>query len=179
MTLPYVIPPQTVEIQNNPTGVSPSSTGIDCVLAVYTLPAGTFDQANRLVEILAQGSFPVNSDNLDIQIVFDPSSAVVGSAVVGGTVIAGQGGITDGAGQWLIEACVVKTGAPGSDTQLSFVSQPIFFMGEFSVTGNSFGIAGVQTLTSVESGSILIAITGKAASIATNVVWNFLKVEVR
>jgi hypothetical protein len=179
MPLPYVTTPPTVDVQNNATGVSPSATGINCVLAVYTLPAGTLDQENRLVEISAQGSFPVNTDNLDLQIVFDPSSAVVGSAVVGGTVIAGQGGITDGAGQWLIKASVVKTGNPGSNTQLSFTDQPICFMGEFSVVGNSFGIAGVQSLTSTESSSILIAVTGKATNIATNIIWNFLKVEVR
>ena len=36
-------------------GVNPGATGADNVLAVFSLPAGSLDQAGRVVEICATG----------------------------------------------------------------------------------------------------------------------------
>src|ERR1700732_4483150 len=59
--------------------VNPGATGADNVLAVYSLPANTFDIAGRSISIRAMGSIATGTNNKTVKIIFNPATAVVGS----------------------------------------------------------------------------------------------------
>ena len=103
----------------NGAGINPGATGADNVLAVYSLPANSFDAiGNRGLSIQAWGSFANNTNAKRSKIIFNPTAAVVGQAVSGGTVIADTGSYsTTGAVGWNIGAQVFKYGAANSNTQ--------------------------------------------------------------
>ena len=148
---------------------NPAGTGGDYVLGVFTLSANSFDVTGRGVNILSQGSVASNTNVKTVKIYAGCTTAVVGSLVTGGTVIASTGAYsTTGAAGWAIEANVFKYGANGSNTQLAIhVSAQIG-----SVVGT---LSAPSLLTSTESGPILFAITGNAATTATDIVYNFLE----
>jgi len=72
-------------------GVSPGATAADNVLAVYSIPASSFDVAGRGINILAMGAFAATGNNKTVKIIFNATTAVVGSTVTGGTTIATTG----------------------------------------------------------------------------------------
>jgi len=151
-------------------GVNPAATGADNVLAVYSLPAGSFDQAGRVIEISASGGYAANGNTKTVKIIVGAASAVVGSTIgSGGTTIASSGAVaTNGAG-WSLEASVVKYGAAGSNTQ----------QGIHSAAQNGSAVAALITpasLTLNEALPILIAVTGDAATTATDIALNFFAV---
>jgi hypothetical protein len=149
-------------------GVSPGATGADNVLAVFTLPANAFDVASRGINISAAGSFANNAHTKDCKIIFNPSTAVVGSTVgSGGTTIADTGSFSTAANVgWSLEANVYKYGAAGSNTQLGIHAA--------AQIGATVGTLLIPTLiTATESGAILIAITGNAGTTATDILLNF------
>jgi hypothetical protein len=151
-------------------GVNPGATGADNVLAVYSLPAGSLDQAGREIAISASGGYAANGNTKTVKIIVGPASAVVGSTVgAGGTTIASTGAVaTNGAG-WSLEASIVKYGAAGSNTQ----------QGIHSAAQSGSAVAALITpasLTLNEAEPILIAITGNAATTATDIVLNLLQV---
>lgn len=153
-------------------GIQPGATGADNVLAFFSLPANSFDIAGRGVTITAQGTFVSNANTKDMKIVFNPSTAVVGSTVgAGGTTIADTGSQTTGtAGTgWSIQANVFKYGAAASNTQLGLHQQAQVG----SVVG---GIVPPSLLTATESGAILIAVTGNAGTAATDIKLNFFEI---
>src|SRR5260370_813899 len=45
-----------INIQISAAGISPGATGVDSVLAVFSIPAACFDMANRGINIMACGS---------------------------------------------------------------------------------------------------------------------------
>ena len=154
-----------------PAGVQPASLNADVVLAVYQLPAGAFDQAGRGLNVMACGSTASNTNSKRVKIVFGPTSAVVGSAIVGGTVIADSGVINTvvAAGGWSLTANVFKSGSAGSNTQLA--------IHEAAQAGNTVGaLLAPAPLTVAESGPILVAVTGNAATVVTDITFNFLDV---
>ena len=152
-------------------GVNPGATGADNVLAVYTLPANAFDQAGRLIEIQASGSFANNTHSKECKIIFNPATAVVGSTVgSGGTTIADTGAYTTtGACGWLLQATVAKYGAAGSNTQIAQETATI-------IAATHGGIGVPIAATAVESAPILIAVTGNAGTTATDIALNLFSV---
>lgn len=141
-------------------GVHPGSTGNDNVCSVFTITAASLDQAGRGVLTRAKGSFASNGDTKELKIVVNPSAAVVGSAVTGGTTIADSGAVTTSGGGWEIEAEFWKYGANGSNTQMG--------------SGKYTGAAAVQPnapqlITATESGDILVAICGNCTTTATDI----------
>ena len=152
------------------TAVSPGATGSDYVLAVYSLPASSLDVAGRGVLITAQGSFGATGNNKTIKLIWGATTAVVGSAVTGGTTIATTGVVATNGGGWAIAANVFKYGVTGSNTQLGLHQQ--------SQTGGTVSALQAPTaLTAVESGAILIAVTGNAATATSDILHNFLLVQ--
>jgi hypothetical protein len=150
---------------------NPGATGADNVLAVYSIPAGSFDVAGRILQITAQGSFANNTNTKTTKLIFNPSTAVVGSTVgTGGTTIATSGAYsTTGACGWLLQATVGKYGAAGSNTQIGQETATII--------NTTHGGMGVPTaLTATESGAILIAVTGNAATTATDIALTMFEV---
>lgn len=158
-----------VSFPNNGAGISPASTGNDNVLAVFQIPKGAFDIANRGIALLAAGNAP-NTNVRTMKIIVNPTTAVVGQAVVGGTTIAtanntaAQAGASGG---WEIAANLFKYGAPGSNTQMA--------IHESGQVGSVIAALTAPSLTTFnESGAITIAITGNAG-VVTDIVLNFLQ----
>lgn len=153
---------------------NPGATGADNVLAVYSLPANTFDVANRSIRILASGSVANNTNTKTVKIIFNPATAVVGSTVgTGGTTLATTGAYsTTGAAAWLLEGEVYKTGAAGSNTQtaISLTNQ---------IAATTVALAVPAAATAKENGVILIAVTGNAATTATDIGLNLFEVSAR
>jgi hypothetical protein len=159
-----------LNVQISSAGVSPGATAADNVLAVYSIPASSFSAANKGINISAQGSFAATSNNKTLKIIFNPSTAVVGSTVgTGGTTIATTGVVTTSGAGWNIAASVFKYGAAGSNTQLG-VHQAA------QVGAAVSALTAPQLCTATESGAILIAITGNAATATTDILLNFLQI---
>src|SRR5712671_6625213 len=57
-------------------GINPASTGADIVLAVYKLPAGALDVANRILEIAANGSTAANTNTKTIKMIAGATNPV-------------------------------------------------------------------------------------------------------
>ena len=151
-------------------GVSPGATGADNVLAVYSLPPSSFDQANRGIQITAAGSFAATGNNKRIKIIFNPASAVVGSTVgAGGTTIADTNTVATNGGGWELTANVFKYGANASNTQIGIHSQA-------QIGGAVAALLAPSLITATESGAILIAITGNATTATSDIVFNWLEV---
>ena len=149
---------------------NPGGTAADYVIGVYSLPANSFDISGRGVNICSSGSVANNTNSKRIKLYYGCTTAVLGSAVTGGTVIADTGAYTTtGAAGWAIEANVFKYGAAASNTQIALhVSAQI---------GAVVGSLVVPTAaTSTESGTILIAVTGNAATAATDIIYNWFEI---
>src|ERR1700761_6699254 len=131
----------------------------DDVLAVYTLPAATFDQAGRGGCITASFKTGATTNNKRAKILWGCTSAVAGGAVVGGTVIADTGAWVNGttpnsAAGWQLQANVFKYGINGSNTQIAQGTV---------ITGTLHGgIAAPVALTAPENATIIIAVTGSS-----------------
>lgn len=149
-------------------GLNPSATAADNVLAVYALPASSFDVTGRGINVLAQGSFASSGNVKTVKVIYNATTAVVGSTVTGGTTIA-SGTTSAAIGGWALEANVFKYGASGSNTQIAL--HMAFQSG--SVVG---ALASPSLLTATESGIILIAVTGNAATTATDIALNLFTI---
>lgn len=151
-------------------GINPASTGADVVVAVYSLPANFFDGiGNRGLCLTAQGSIVNNANNKRVKIIFNATTAVLGSAVTGGTTIADTGTVTTLGGGFNLSANVFKTGAAGSNTQLCLHQGA-------QVAGTVSSLLAPSTAAAVENAPILIAVTANAGTTATDIVFNFLEV---
>lgn len=151
-----LLPSGNVNVQVVAAGQGNAADTNDDVLFVFTLPANAFDAANRQLNILACGKLANNANSKRAKIFFGCTSAAVGSAVVGGTVIADSGASTTPNVGWQLSAQVTKYGAGGSNTQIS-QSQPI--------VGTAHGGVSVPVLlTATENAPIIIAVTGSSGS---------------
>jgi len=151
-------------------GVQPGATGADNVIAVYSLPANSFDVNGRGLTITAMGSFGATGNNKRIKLFFNPATAVVGSTVgAGGTLLADTGTVTTNGGGWMVSGNVFKYGATGSNTQLATSN------GAISGAVHN-GVSAPAAATAVESGAILIAVTGNATTAASDILFQWLEV---
>ncbi len=153
-------------------GVSPGGLAADNVVAVYALPAGSFDVLGRGISITAQGSIVSSANAKRTKIIFNPTTAVVGSTVgASGVTVADSGVIpTSQAGGWVLMANVFKYGAAGSNTQIG-LHQLAQVPGAAQVPP-----VAPSLIAAVESGPILIAVVANVAVTATDIVFNFLEV---
>jgi hypothetical protein len=154
-----------INVQSN-AGTFVGGSGADVVMASAILPAGTFDVAGRGVEITAMGSFLANGNTKTVKLIFNPSTAVVAGTVGGGGVtIATTGAITTGGSGWCLTAMVFKYGILGSNTQLALHQQ--------AQIGSSVSpLLTPQATTAIEANPILIALTGNAVTLITDITWN-------
>lgn len=166
----------TLALTMSATGVSPGTTANDNVLAVMTIPANAFDgqsfpvATNREASILATGSFGATGNNKTIKIIVNPTTATVGSAVVGGTTIGTTGVVTTNGGGWQMQASIIKYGAANSNTQLG-----IHYGAQVGAAVSA--LTAPQALTLTENAPITVAITGNAATATTDIVFNFANIE--
>lgn len=145
------------------TPITPTATGADNVLAVFSLPANLFDEEGRGILIRAMGRLATNINTKQIKLIFNPSTAVVGSTVgTGGTTIADTGGVAGSNVGWVAEGVVYKTGALGSNTQ--------YGQGGLVQHGATLIAGGIPSApAAIESGPILVAVTGNATTTATDI----------
>jgi hypothetical protein len=160
------------------TGISPGATGADNVIGAYALPANVLNfiggggvPGGPTLIIRAYGRFAANGNNKTVKIIFNPATATLGSTVgSGGTTLASSGVVAINALGFVIEAWVSKVGVPNSDTQ---------------VGGQRTNIVGATIVSppipvypvADESGEIFIAVTGNAATTATDIVLDHFSVE--
>lgn len=153
-----VFPSGNINIQVSAAGFGNAADTTDDVLFVYTLPANAFDQPGRQLNILANGKLATNANSKRAKIYYGCTSAVVGSAVSGGTVIADTGASTGSNLGWQLSVQVTKYGAGGSNTQLA--------EGQSIVGPTHGGVTGPELLTATENAPIIIAVTGSSAASA-------------
>lgn len=142
---------------------NPASITNDNVLAAYTVPANSLSAAGKGLEITVAGNFPLTDTQAKrVKLIWNPTSAVVGSAVATNTTsfLLGDTGSTTNAGVpagWIIQSQVYKYGVAGSNTQIGQETGVI--------VGAIHGGCGLASaLTTNESLPILIAVTGNATS---------------
>ena len=150
-------------------GINPASTGGDIVLAVFSIPANSFDQAGRALAILAAGAFAATANTKRCKIIIGAAAPVVGQAVSGGTTIADTGAVTTNGAGWQLQATVAKYGAAGSNTQTGIHNQ--------AQMGSAVGaLLSPSALTLNEGQAIAVVITGNATTAATDIALNLLEV---
>lgn len=169
------IPPVGNLVANSYAGTSlqPASTGADVVLAVFPLPAGSLSghsaNAQRIL-VTAQGVLGATANAKDVKLFFNPSTAVVGSAITGGTLISDSGSSTQSGVGWQLSGSVVKTGIAGSNTQV--VQRTAAVVGAVSA-----GVGVPAATTANEAAPIFVAVTGNAGTATTDISLNFFSVE--
>lgn len=157
-------------VQTSAAGVQPGATGVDSVLAVYSLPANAFDHAGAVLQVTAAGSFGATANTKRVKIIFNPATAVVGSTVgAGGVAIADTGAVVTNGGGWQLQGTVIKYGVANSNTQLGVHNQA-------QVGAAVSALLAPSLLTATENGAILVAVTGNATTVVTDIVFNFLEV---
>lgn len=151
-------------------GVAPATTGADVVVAVYSVPANFFGMAGSGLQANASGSFAVNGDTKTAKLWFNPSAAVVGSAVTGGTLVGSTGAVATSGGSWEVQGNVFKRGVAGSNTQT--------VIGEGGTAGAvATGQSPNVDTTAVENAPILIAVTINCATTASDCTLNWFEVD--
>ena len=153
------------------TSVEPGGTAADYVLATYSLPANSLDASGRTLAITAAGSFGAGTGNKRVKIIWNPTTATVGSTIVlgsGGT-IADTGTVATASLGWQLMATVVKTGANNSNTQMAIHNQA-------QIGSVTAGLLVPTFPTATENAPINLAVTGNATSLTTDIVFNFLEV---
>lgn len=159
-----------ISVQTSAAGNGNAADTTDDVLFAFTLPAKALDVAGRQLVIEAIGATAANGNNKQIKVWWGCTTAVVGSAVTGGTVIATSGTVTTNNGGWKAQATVTKYGAAGSNTQ---IAQGSTFAGAATE-----GVNVPVALTAPENAAIIIAVTGASGTTgaASDVVGNQLRV---
>lgn len=141
---------------------NPATITNDNVLAIYTLPANSFDVAGAGIEITAAGNLGNDSQAKRCKIIWNPATAVVGTAVTttAASFLLGDTGSTTNAGTaagWQINSQVFKYGANGSNTQ---IGQELG-----TIIGSIHGGMGIASaLTTNEAAAALMCVTGNATS---------------
>jgi hypothetical protein len=158
-------------------GISPGATAADNVIGTYSLPAnvlnvpGVGGADGPMLRIRALGHFAANANNKTVKIIFNPATAVLGSTVgSGGTTLASSGVVAINGLGFVMEAWVMKVGLRDANTQ---------------VGGQITNIVGATIVSppvpvypaAVENAAILIAVTGNAATTATDIVLDAFTVE--
>lgn len=136
----------------NPAGITN-----DYVLAVYSLPASSFNASGKGIEITASGNLGNDSQVKRVKIIVNATSAVTGGIIVGGTTLGDTGSVTAANVGWVLQSQVYKYGALGSNTQI----------GQFldgSVGTLNLGVGLASAITANEVASILVAVTGNATT---------------
>ncbi len=158
------------------TAQSPTTTGADYVLAVYSIPANTFDglgNSQRNLTVTASGQFGASANNKRVKLYFNPSAAVIGSTPSGGTLVADTATCTASGLGWLLAMTIGKLGAPNANTQVAqAIAQTVNVAG--GTLASSVGLPVFPTAT--ENGAILVAVTGNAGTTATDVNLNLFTV---
>lgn len=142
-------------------GLPPAALGADTVVDVYSLPANSFDGTGFRGLCISAGGNVTGSDNSTAKIIFNPSAAVIGSTVTGGTTVATTGVMSQASKGWFLSAQIFKYGAANSNTQMYQMTGAI-------VAGTHSGVGVAGTIAAVENAAILIAVTLNVTTTASD-----------
>jgi hypothetical protein len=158
-----------LNVQVSSAGINPGGTAADNVLASFLLPANCLDLVGRGLYVTASGSFAATGNNKTIKLLWNPATATVGSTVgAGSSLICSTGVTAQNGGGWLVSGQVFKYGA---------ASHQILMNTGTAVGTTHQGTAAPVLATADETTAIWIAVTGNAATAATDIVFNFLMID--
>jgi hypothetical protein len=146
-------------------GVVPHTTAVDSVLAVLTLSArelGVDRQQERELILRAVGRFAANANAKRVKIIVNPSAAVVGQTVSGGTTILDTGSSNGNAVAFTLQARIIRYGAAGANTQLA-VNDEI----QLGATVVAPALPALLTLN--EAAAMTFALVGNSATTAGDI----------
>lgn len=158
------------------TGISPSATGADKIVAAFTLPANFFDIAGRGLQVSVWGTAAANGNNKEFKVVLGATNSgitngtnVAGQTdgtvtVTGGTTILDTGALTTNNGGLILVGQIFKYGAAGSNTQASMTTGIIG-------GGTHAGCGTWTNQTFTEANALLLAVTARATTTATDIVF--------
>lgn len=152
-----------IAVDNPSAARSPSATALDKILSLMSIPANSFDIANREVQITAAGNAP-NANSKTVKIIINPTAPVLGATVSGGTTIASF--TSTATGGWSIGAIICKYGAAGSNTQNAIHEAA-------QVGATVLALVAPSQTTFTENATITVAVTGNAATTTADVTFNF------
>lgn len=150
-------------------GVNPGGTAVDSVLAVFSLPANFFDKAGRSLTIEAFGNFAANANTKTVKLWFNATTAVVGAAITGGTLLATTGAVATNNGGYSVSGNVTKRGAANSNTQVTTSNGAM-------AGAAAAGVSLAAEAVAVENAPILIAVTGNAATAVGDIIHALLQI---
>ena len=162
-------------------GLSPGATGADNVIAAYSLPANTFNYAPNgnanpipgvstgALRIRVIGHFAANGNTKTVKLIYNATTATVGSTVTGGTTLITTSTLTTSGGGFILEGWVTKYGLENSNTQIA--GQFVAYNGTTLIT-----LPAPSYVTATENAAILIAVTGNAATTATDIVVDLFEI---
>jgi hypothetical protein len=154
---------------NPASALAPAGTAADVIVAVYTMPANAFDVAGRSVWFTVSGATANNGNTKRAKIIFNAAAPVIGQTVSGGTTIADTGACTNALAGWTLGAIVQKTGAAGSNTQVT--------IHQAAQCGNTLGtLVPPAALTAPENATINFVVTINCTTTATDMVLNLIQV---
>ncbi len=155
---------------NAAAATNPATTGGDIVMSSFSVPALTLDVAGRSLAFEGYGSTASVTNARTIKIIVNCTTAVVGSAVTGGTTIASiTSSATAGSGGWFIGGQLTKYGVAASNTQIA-----VHFSGQMGSV--AIALVAPQALTLTENAAILCALTINAATTATDASYNMFQI---
>jgi len=151
-------------------GLNPAATGGDIVLGVFQLMPNSLALQGNQLDVIAEGAFAANGNTKEVKLWWNPTAAIPGQAISGGTLIGDTGASTANSAAWEIRGRIIKSGQVGSNAQL---------------VQNRGGQVGTTTLpmtalassAAVESGSVLLAVTGNAATSVLDILLNLFLIE--
>ena len=158
------------------TGIQPGGTAGVYVLASHVIPANTFNQIGvggtygPVLKITALGHFAATANNKTVAIYANATAADVGSVISGGTAILTTGVVAINNLGFVLTAYIAKTGLPNSKTQIGGY---VYAAAGASVISPSLPVS----LTADESKDIIVAVTGNAATAATDIVLDGFLIE--
>jgi hypothetical protein len=150
--------------------VAPGATGADNVVGVITIPANYLAFNGQGIEVTASGNFAVNANNKRIKLWFNATTAVVGSTITGGTLLADTGVVATSGVGWLVQGGVFKRGSLGANTQTTES------IGAVSGGTHDGVVINVDT-TAVETAPILCAVTINNTTTVTDAVMSEFEVD--
>jgi hypothetical protein len=159
-------------------GINPAFIGSDVVVAVYTIPANSFDGVagtNRMVRADAWGGFSADVTVKRIKMWFSPNAQAAGNTVSGGTLMADTLATTSDGGGWWVSGNVTKYGVANSNTQL------VTSNGSMASGAGGAAIDGTlvapSLTTGLESTSLYISVTCNNTASTLSSTFSLLVVE--
>ena len=150
----------TINRQVTQAGVGPAFLSSDVVLALYTIPANTFDITGRTVTATAWGGFASDATSKHCKLWFSPNIQTVSTTISGGTLLADTLATTSNGGGWWVSGNITNTSVAST---LSYTSNGAM------AGAVSAGMSAPGTTVSATTSPSYITVTGSATNSSTSI----------